>query len=325
MEKTRMKQETAALRDRITAGYRLTYDEAVALAAGTPTDELCALAGSLREHFGGKRFDTCSIMNARSGRCSEDCKWCSQSKFHRTDIDVYPLVGEAETLEMALYNDRKGIRRFSLVTSGRAMSDAEIERSCRIFEAVASQTGLSLCASMGLLNKEQLAQLRRSGVERYHCNLETAPSYFPELCSTHTTEEKIRTIRWAQEAGMQVCSGGIIGMGESMEQRIELAVTLRDLGIRSVPLNVLNPIKGTKLENIPALGDDEALKSFAIFRIINPEADLRFAGGRILIKHLERRLLHSGVSASIMGDMLTTSGSEIDRDKEMLAEEGFTI
>lgn len=184
---------------------------------------------------------------------------------------------------------------------------------------------MRLCASMGLLTKPQLQKLFECGVMRYHCNLETAPSYFPELCSTHTVADKIRTIHWAQEVGMEVCSGGIIGMGETLEQRIELAVTLRELGVKSIPVNVLNPIKGTLLENALPLADDDVLRSFAMFRIICPDAHIRFAGGRLLVKHLERRLLHSGVSASIVGDMLTTSGAAIDSDKEMFTEEGFWL
>lgn len=313
------------LLQKIKDGYRLACDEAADLAVAMPLDDLLAVADGLRRHFRSDFFDSCSIMNARSGRCSEDCKWCSQSRFHKTDVEVYPLVGAEEAVALAAHNHSKGIRRFSLVTSGRTMSDADTERSCEIFRQLRDKVGIALCASMGLLNKEQLTLLRASGVERYHCNLETAPSYFPELCTTHTPQEKMQTIRWAMEAGLEVCSGGIIGMGETMAHRVELAVTLRDLGVRSVPLNVLNPIKGTRLEGTALLSDEEIVRTFAIFRIVNPEADLRFAGGRTLIKHLERRLLHAGVSASIMGDMLTTGGLEIDRDKQMLSEEGFRI
>lgn len=307
----------------IERGRRLSGDEAAELAHSAPTDQLTAMADRLRRHFHADMIDTCSIMNARSGRCPEDCKWCSQSRFHTSQVDIYPLVDAAEALEMAQYNASKGIRRFSLVTSGRGMTDAEVDKAAAIFAEIDRTTTIGLCASMGLLTREQLQRLWDSGVRRYHCNLETAPSYFPHLCTTHTTEDKIRTIRAAQEVGMEVCSGGIVGMGETMEQRIELAVTLRELGVRSIPVNVLNPIRGTALEGTPPLSDDELVRTIAMFRIVVPDAHIRFAGGRILFKHLERRLLHGGVSASIMGDMLTTSGSDIDSDREMFINEGF--
>lgn len=317
--------ETERLEIKLSEGYRIGYGEALKLEHECATEELCGLAGRLRTIHTGEYLDTCSIMNARSGRCTENCKWCSQSMFHKTDIEVYPLVGMHEALEMARHNASKGVRRFSLVTSGRTMTNNEVDRCAAIYRAIGRECDIYLCASMGLLNKEQLNRLYDSGVRRYHCNLETAPSYFSEVCTTHTPEEKMQTIRWAQEVGMEVCSGGIIGMGETMEQRIELAVTLRELGIKSIPVNILNPVKGTALEDSPPLTDDEILRSVAMFRIVNPDAHIRFAGGRNLIKHLEKRLLHSGISASIVGDMLTTSGSDIDTDREMFKNEGFTI
>ena len=313
------------LEQRIKDGHRLFQAEAAELAHDTPVDGLCALAGNLRTHFHDTFIDTCSIMNARSGRCPEDCKWCSQSKFHKTDIDVYPLVGAGEAVAMARHNADKGVGRFSLVTSGRAMTDGETEKACAIFREIGRSVDIKLCASMGLLTKAQLRKLYEAGVRRYHCNLETAPSYFPALCSTHTSQDKVQTIRWAQEVGMEVCSGGIIGMGETPGQRIELAVTLRELGVKSIPVNMLNPIPGTALEGVRQLEYEEILRSVAMFRIVVPDAHIRFAGGRTLLKHLERRLLHSGVSASIMGDMLTTAGSGIEDDKRMFREEGFTF
>ncbi len=313
------------LEQRIKEGYRMEYGEAVELERQTPHEALWAMAGRLRTHFLGDGFDTCSIINARSGRCSENCKWCSQSRFHRTQVDVYPLIGAGEALELAAHNAAKGVRRFSLVTSGRTLSDTDLEKACGIYEELGRKVKIGLCASMGLLTSAQLRRLKEAGVERYHCNLESAPSYFPELCTTHTTEEKIQTLRRAREAGLELCSGGIIGMGESMAQRIELAVTLRDLEIRSIPLNILNPIPGTPLENMPRLTDDEVLTTAALFRIVNPQAHIRLAGGRPLIAHLFPRLLHCGVSASIVGDMLTTTGSDIDTDKEVLKKEGFRI
>ncbi len=313
------------LLENIKQGLNLSKEAVLELVNECTADELCRLADSLREHFSGKKMDTCSIINARSGRCSEDCKWCSQSSFHRCDVEIYPLVDEQTCLDMAQYNEAKGIRRFSLVTSGRAMSGDELERAVEIFKSLKEKTSLKLCASMGLLNKEQLQKLRDAGVERYHCNIETAPSYFGQLCTKHTQQEKFATLKWAEEVGMTVCSGGIIGMGETMEQRVEMAVTLRDMGVKSIPLNVLNPIAGTKLENMPQLSDDELIKSFAMFRIVNPEADIRFAGGRIKIKHIQRKLMECGVSAAIVGDMLTTIGCGIDDDFSMFAELGREV
>lgn len=318
-------KDIRSLESRIKEGCRLSYNEAVELAHEASVAELQGLADRLREHYTGDLFDTCSIMNARSGRCPEDCKWCSQSKHHHTDVDIYPLVGAREAVDMARHNAAKGVRRFSLVTSGRAMTDAEIVKCKEICDRLAGEVEIEVCASMGLLTKPQLQALFESGVKRYHCNLETAPSYFPELCTTHTTDDKIQTIRWAQEVGMEVCSGGIIGMGETLEQRVELAVVLRELGVRSVPVNMLNPIPGTRLAGTAPMSDDEVIRSIAMFRIVNPEAHIRFAGGRTRVKHLERALLHGGVSASIVGDMLTTSGSDIDSDKALFANEGFSI
>jgi len=313
------------LEQELAGGYRLGYEETLELMRSASDDELCTLAGRLRTRYQGKRFDTCSIMNARSGRCSEDCKWCAQSKYHRTDIDVYPLVDADAACREALYNAGKGVRRFSLVTSGRTLSASETERICSIYRRIASETNVSLCASLGLLDREQLRRLRESGVRRYHCNIETAPSFFPSLCSTHTVEEKLRTIAWAREEGLEICCGGIIGMGESEEQRVEFAVAVRGTGAVSIPVNVLNPIPGTRLENLAPLTDSEVLRTMAMMRIVNPEADVRLAGGRNRIKHLEARLFACGVSASIVGDLLTTAGSDIDTDRRVLKNMGFEL
>lgn len=313
------------LEEKIAAGYQLGYDEAVELMHSTPAEELYELAHRLRTRYQGKKFETCSIMNARSGRCSENCKWCAQSKFHKTNIEVYPLVSEEAALKEALHNASKGVERFSLVTSGRTLSAADTDRICSIYRHIKQHTPIHLCASLGLLTKEQLIQLRESGVERYHCNMETAPSYFVKLCTTHTPEEKMQTIAWAKEAGLSICSGGIIGMGESAEQRIELAVTLQKIGVDSIPVNVLNPIPGTPLADVKPLEDTEVLVAMAMMRIINPTANIRLAGGRNMIKHIEEKALYCGVSASIVGDLLTTAGSDIDTDKAMFRRCGFEL
>ncbi len=306
-------------------GLRLSADMMSSLLNRLTTEELVTLAGSLRSHFTGVDFDTCSIVNARSGRCSEDCKWCSQSVFHKTDVDIYPLISPNEALEAAISNDSRGVRRFSLVTSGRKVSLNEMVKVEEIYSLLKDKTSMELCASMGLLNREELEALWRCGVRRYHCNIESSPSFFPYLCTTHSLEDKLTTIKIAMEIGMEVCSGGIIGMGESMRDRIEMAELLRRVGVKSIPINVLNPIAGTPLEGSAPLTKDELLRSFAMFRIMNPEARIRFAGGRKLFLHIQREVLDCGVDAAIVGDMLTTVGAAIDDDMKMFRELGYTL
>lgn len=318
-------ESVSGLEKKIEEGYRPDYDEALSLMRSLSLEDLCALAHALRLRYQGKRVDMCSIMNARSGKCGEDCKWCSQSRFHHTDIEVYPLVDAEAALREAVHNASKGVSRFSLVTSGRTLSSADTERICAIYRRIGSECPIKLCASLGLLNREQLFQLKESGVTRYHCNLETAPSYFPQLCTTHTIEEKLQTIEWAREAGLEICSGGIIGMGESEEQRVEFALAIRRTGAVSIPVNILNPIPGTRLAGMPPLKDEEVIRAVAMIRILNPEASVRLAGGRSRIKAVEPELFRCGISGSIVGDLLTTTGSDIDTDKAMFLRLGFEL
>lgn len=304
-------------------GVRLSPDQMSTIMSTYATEELCALAGALRKHFTGVDFDTCSIINARSGKCSEDCKWCSQSKFYHTKAEVYPLISVEQALEAAQHNAVKGVRRFSLVTSGRKVTLAEMPKVKEIYNILRDKVKIELCASMGLLNREEMAELWSCGVRRYHCNIETSASFFPMLCSTHTMEEKLQTIRHAKALGMSVCSGGIIGMGETMRDRIEMAYLLRSEGVCSIPLNVLNPIDGTPLEGSVPLSSDEVLRTFAMFRIMNPEARIRFAGGRKLIVAIQNEIMSGGADAAIVGDMLTTVGSAIDQDMKLFADLGY--
>lgn len=318
-------ESVSGLEKKIEEGYRPDYDEALSLMRSLSLEDLCALAHALRLRYQGKRVDMCSIMNARSGKCGEDCKWCSQSRFHHTDIEVYPLVDAESALREAVHNASKGVSCFSLVTSGRTLSPADTERICAIYRRIGSECPIKLCASLGLLNREQLFQLKESGVTRYHCNLETAPSYFPQVCTTHTIEEKLQTIEWAREAGLEICSGGIIGMGESEEQRVEFALAIRRTGAVSIPVNILNPIPGTRLAGMPPLKDEEVIRAVAMIRILNPEASVRLAGGRSRIKAVEPELFRCGISGSIVGDLLTTTGSDIDTDKAMFLRLGFEL
>ncbi len=301
----------------------LTYGEALKLCLDTPLPELCGLANSLREKYQGNFVDTCSIMNARSGKCSEDCKWCAQSFRNPTGCEVYGLCSPELALEHARRSEAAGIGRFSLVTSGRTLSDSDVERVAKCFELIAKNVKISLCGSLGLLNAKQLKRLADAGMTRFHCNLETAPSKFRELCTTHTIDDKIATLRAARGVGLTVCSGGIIGMGETAAQRVELAYVLRTIGVDSIPVNILQPIRNTPLESMPPLPDDDILRAFAFFKILNPKAHIRFAGGRTRIGKLQETAMKSGVSSLIMGDMLTTEGAAISADFAMLDRLGY--
>ncbi|MDR2413692.1 MAG: biotin synthase BioB [Odoribacteraceae bacterium] len=303
----------------------ISREEALELSRVADKERLYAAADEIRERFRGNELDTCSIVNARSGRCSEDCKWCAQSAFHSTGIATYPVKSRDEVLAVARANDDNHVKRFSLVTSGRRVNKTEMTAFCDMYRDIKEKTGLKLCASMGLLGREELLMLKEAGVVRYECNLETASSFFPSLCSTHTTAEKKRTLRLAREVGLEICSGGIIGMGESAEQRVELAIELRELGVKSVPINLLDPVKGTALENRPSLDDEEVLTAIALFRFILPDAFIRFAGGRRrMSRELQRRALRSGINASLVGGLLTTAGTDVAEDYEMFAGAGYT-
>jgi len=313
------------IKERILGGGAITHQEALELVSNANKEELYDAANQIRLHFKGNHMEMCSILNAKSGKCTQDCKWCSQSMFHKTNVEEYELVDLKVAEQQAKENAEKGVHKFSLVTSGRAISKKNLDELCGVYKKIQKSTPIHLCASMGLLNRSQLEQLKDAGVKHYHCNIETAPSYFPKLVSSHTIDEKIRTIKFAQELGMGVCSGGIIGMGETMEQRIEMAFTLKELNIESIPINILMPVEGTAMEGAEKLADEEILTTFAMFRLINPTANIRLAGGRSLISHIQDKALASGVSAALVGDYLTTIGTNIEQDKEIFSKAGFAL
>lgn len=301
------------------------FDAAKKLCQYYPKTGLYALADDVRKHFMGDLFDMCSIINARSGRCNENCKWCAQSAFHNTEIEEYELLEPHLAIYKAIQNEKAGINKYSLVTSGKRVSKKNLDKLCRIYKNIKKQSGITLCGSFGLIDKEDMEKLKAAGIKHYHCNLETAPSFFHELCTTHTYGEKIRTIRWAQEAGLEVCSGGIIGMGETMEHRIELAIELHKLGIKSIPVNILMPVSGTPMENQAPLDSDEILTTIALFRLINPEAYIRFAGGRKFITDIQDKALKAGINAALVGDLLTTCGTKVEDDIRSFRNAGYKV
>lgn len=302
----------------IATGNGVSREEAMELIESDDTDALCDAADHICKAFHGNRVDTCSIVNARSGMCGEDCKWCAQASRHSTGCRTYNFLDENQTMAAARLNEESRIRRFSLVTSGRTVSDRDLDSFIRVIERLKKETGLRICASMGLLAESQLKRLREAGVERYHCNLETSERMWPQLVTTHSQEDKRKTIEAARRQGMTVCSGGIIGMGETSEDRVDFALMLRDMGVDSVPMNILNPIKGTPLEDTPLISEEDIVKCAAVWRFILPRQVIRFAGGRgrLSLKNMER-IFTGGINGAIMGDMLTTIGNKVEEDKAM--------
>lgn len=317
-----MEREINEIKEKvIRTGVGITREEADRLAAHAPTDLLADAADEISRHFNGTRVDSCSIVNARSGMCGEDCKWCAQASGYKTDCVTYNFVDEEETMKAARINEQEGIRRFSLVTSGRTVSKKDLAAFCRLFKRLSEETNLYLCASMGLLDREGMEMLKEAGVKRYHCNMETSSKFFPELCSSHTPEDKRKTISAAREAGLEVCSGGIIGMGETMADRLDFAFELADLDTVSVPINILNPIPGTPLEKTPLISEEEVIRTVALFRFIMPKKSIRSAGGRMrLSPEAMLRIMKGGLNGVLMGDMLTTVSNSIADDRKLFAE-----
>lgn len=312
------------VKQKVLGREEMTQAEALRLFS-EPAAELCAAADEVRRHFCGDAFDVCTIINAKSGRCSEDCKFCAQSAHYDTECEQYALLSEEEIFTGAKYNADKGIFRYSLVTSGKTLSDSEVDSVCRAARRIISLLPVRVCGSFGLLSAAQFGRLRSAGITRIHNNLETSERNFPNMCTTHSFADKIAAINSAKKAGMTICSGGILGIGENARDRVDLAFSLKALGVGSVPINLLNPVKGTPHENIPPLASEEIRRIVAVFRFILPEAFIRLAGGRSLLEDKGRSCFLSGANAAISGDMLTTAGISIDADMKMIKELGFEV
>lgn len=314
------------LASEIIEGRRLTRADDLSFFRDADLEELSAGAEAIREALCSNHVDLCTIINGRAGRCSENCKFCAQSAHNHTGCDVHGMLEPEVVLEDCRKREAAGVHAYSIVTAGRTVEGEELDLLVKTYELLKEECKhVRLCASHGLLSAEAFTRLKAAGVEMYHENIETSQRNFPNICTTHTYEDKIREIKMAKEAGLTVCSGGIIGMGETWEDRIDMAVSLAELEVESIPINALIPVKGTPFEDLPKLTEDEIIRTVAMFRFINPTAYIRMAAGRNYFADGGKRLFRSGVNATITGDMLTTVGNNTKQDIDMLTEMGFDI
>jgi len=316
-----MRQQLTGLLDSVLQGKQIDYADAIELSriSGADLWDLFAIAGKIREHFHGKTIDLCSIVNAKSGACSEDCAYCAQSMHYSTNVSVYPLISVDRMTEAAKSAKKNNAKRFCIVTSGRGIdTQADLENIAQGIQRVL-EIGLSPCATLGTLSKNQLSYLKQAGLHRFHHNIETSKDYFSSVCTTHTFEERLEVLGHARSQGLSTCSGGILGMGESMDDRIKMALTLREIDVDSVPINFLMPIKGTPFEKINAITPLEALHSLALFRLILPNKEIRVCGGRgTALGQLHPLIFAAGADGFMIGNYLTMSGLNPADDLNML-------
>ena len=307
----------------IREGYKITSAEADALSqAGLP--ELLSGADEIRRNFCSNEVKLCSIVNARSGDCPEDCKFCAQSAHNAAVIEKYPLIG-FEAVEEAYRKAKKNRAScFGIVTSGKHLSAEELGAVCAIAKKL--KGGIPVSVSVGELDEASLKELKSCGIKRIHHNIETSESFFPNICTTHTFNDKINCINKAKKLGFEVCSGVLFGLGESFAQRVEAAITLRELGVKSVPVNFFNPVAGTVLEKVPPLTEDEILRTIAMFRFVLPDSDIRLCGGReVNLKNSQGKIFQAGANGMMVGGYLTTAGRPVEKDHQMISEAGLSI
>lgn len=322
-----MKQFICKMAETVIAGGQLSFDDAVKLATCNGQDrlQLFVEASRIRDHFVGSAIHLCSIINAKSGRCPENCSFCAQSAHHNSQVPVYPLVDEEELVRCAKAAELNGAACYGIVTSGTRIEEGEeLDRICRAVSRIKSETGISPSCSLGMLDDATARRLKEAGMETYHHNLETARSFFPQICSTHAYDDDVETVRAAKRAGIKVCSGGIFGLGESFNQRIEMAMTLRELQVNSIPLNFLDPVPGTKLESANNLTPMECLTTVAIYRFILPNRRLSVCGGREKnLRELQSWIFLAGANGMMTGNYLTKAGRSTEIDQQLLSDLGL--
>ena len=291
-------------------------------------DDLVAKASKITKQNFNNEVEVCSIISARTGRCSEDCKYCSQSSHNHADIVCHPLLSIDEVYQAALKAKENGATRFCIVTSGKSERDEDFDIILEMIRKVSSISGLHCCASLGLLNEDQIVKIKDAGVERFNHNINTSENYHSEICTTHSFQDRMNTVKSIVKNGIEACTGVILGMGESKEDRIDMALSLAELNPTTVPINVLNPIKGTPLENYgDKISEEDVLRTICIFRIVMPKAILRYAGGRNtrLSEKIQKLGLKAGINGILIGDYLTTNGTAVKKDKQMLKSAGMKL
>ncbi len=286
-------------------------------------DELINMSEKITSENFSNEVEACSIISAKTGSCPENCKYCSQSKHNEAQIECHPLMEVEEVKKAALIAKENGANRFCIVTSGRKTEEKDFPKILEMIKEVASIDGMHCCASLGLLTREQMKEIKKAGVERFNHNINTCESYYSEICTTHNYQDRVNTVKMLQEEGIEACCGVILGMGETRENRVEMALSLAKLNPKTVPINILNPIKGTKLENYgDKIDEEEVLRTICIFRITMPKTILRYAGGRNtrFSKEYQKLGLKAGINGMLIGNYLTTNGEVINEDKKMLEE-----
>ncbi|MCL0033235.1 biotin synthase BioB [Thermodesulfovibrionales bacterium] len=284
------------------------------------TPELVALANRTRAAQPGLEFELCSIMNAKSGLCSEDCKFCAQSTHHSTQVPIYPLKDKKEILKQAARAKAIGAERFGIVASGKRIAQQEINIIAQIIDEVKERIDLAVCASLGSLNEDALSMLKQAGLDRYHHNIETSPEFFPQVVTTHPFVSRLNTITAAKRAGLEVCSGGIIGMGEKEADRISMALILKELDVDAVPINILIPIAETPFEKIPPISMWDILRTVALFRLILPSKTIKIAAGRESLGRFQYLPFMAGANGMLIGGYLTTRGRDVEEDWRLVEE-----
>ncbi|MDR2616538.1 MAG: biotin synthase BioB [Endomicrobium sp.] len=296
---------------------QITKDEALRL-FDLDIEDLFLVSSKIRKKYKGNKVKVCSIINAKSGQCSENCKFCAQSAFNKTEVKVYPLV-DTEKIKEISTKALDDVGCFGIVSSGNFLNDNEIEKLCEMFKQHKKVSHLGV--SIGRISDESFKKLKEAGIKKMHHNLETSENFYPNICSTHSYKERVDTIKRAKNFGFEICSGGLFGIGESLKDRIDLAFTLKEIGSDSVPMNFFMPIKGLALEHLPVMLPIEILKTIAIYRIILQTPDIMVCGGREMhLRDLQSWIFQAGANGMMTGGYLTTTGRDIITDRQMVKD-----